>query len=148
MSLYSEESLLTRLCTYFCFMNVKDMVNNTEEEEHILLQQPTQSIHKPCITLHKEPDCEILTMGEKVRKENKRIIVRSSYFKHKSESNDEQESNQKLSDQNNATVDMHETTTSEVAFFTSNSYDSSITKRKASPNENIQIVSAFMQSFY
>ncbi|XP_022139995.1 exonuclease 1 isoform X2 [Momordica charantia] len=119
----------------------KDMVNNTEEEEHILLQQPTQSIHKPCITLHKEPDCEILpdTMGEKVRKENKRIIVRSSYFKHKSESNDEQESNQKLSDQNNATVDMHETTTSEVASFTSNSYDSSITKRKASPNENIQI---------
>lgn len=132
----------------FLFMNVKDMVNNMEEAEHNLLQQPTQSIHKPCTTLHKEPDCKNFpdTIGEKERKENKRIIVRSSYFKHKSESNDEQESNQKLSDQNNAAVDMHKTTAPEVASVTSNSYDSSIRKRKTSPSENIQMVSAFMQS--
>ncbi|XP_023541520.1 exonuclease 1 isoform X2 [Cucurbita pepo subsp. pepo] len=91
--------------------------------EHILQQQHTQPIHKPCITLHKGPDSENLpeTTGEKVRKENKRVIVRSSYFKHKPECNEEQ------------------IVTPVVASFTSNSCDSSITKRKASPNENIQM---------
>lgn len=130
-------------------MNVKDMVNKTEEAEHILLQQHTQLIHKPCVTLHKGPDCKNLsdTIGEKVRKEKKRVIVRSSYFKHKPESNDEQENNQKVSDRNNAAVDMLETATPEVASFTSNSCDSSIKKRKASPDENTQRVCAFMQLF-
>ena len=103
-----------------------------EETEHILQQQHTQPIHKPCITLHKGPDSENLpeTTGEKVRKENKRVIVRSSYFKHKPECNEEQ------------------IVTPVVASFTSNSCDSSITKRKASPNENIQMVCTFMQLFY
>lgn len=127
-------------------MNVKDVVTKTEEAKRNLLQQHTQSIHKPCAKLHKGSNFENLpdTTGEKVRKENKRVIVRSSYFKHKPESNDEQENNQKLSDQNNAAVDMHEITT---PTFTSNSCDSSITKRKASPNENIQMVCAFIDSF-
>ncbi|KAG6573339.1 Exonuclease 1, partial [Cucurbita argyrosperma subsp. sororia] len=94
-----------------------------KDTEHILLQQHTQPIHKPCITLHKGPDSENLpeTTGEKVRQENKRVIVRSSYFKHKPECNEEQ------------------IATPVVASFTSNSCDSSITKRKASPNENIQM---------
>ncbi|KAG7012503.1 Exonuclease 1, partial [Cucurbita argyrosperma subsp. argyrosperma] len=63
-----------------------------KDTEHILLQQHTQPIHKPCITLHKGPDSENLpeTTGEKVRQENKRVIVRSSYFKHKPECNEEQ----------------------------------------------------------
>ncbi|XP_050936502.1 exonuclease 1 [Cucumis melo] len=120
----------------------KDMVNNkTREAEHILLQQHTQSIHKPCATLHKKPDCEKFpdTAGEKVRKDNKRVIVRSSYFKHKPESNDEHEKNQKLSEQKNAAVAMHEITTPEVTSFISNSCDSTINKRKASPNESIQM---------
>ncbi|XP_038894034.1 exonuclease 1 isoform X2 [Benincasa hispida] len=120
----------------------KDMVNNKMEgTEHILLQQHTQSIHKPCVTSHKKPDCEKFpdTTGEEVRKENKRVIVRSSYFKHKPESNDEQDDNQKLSDQKNAAAAMLEITTPEVASFISNSCDSSITKRKISPNESIQM---------
>lgn len=120
----------------------KDMVSNKmEEAKHILLQQHTRSIHKPCVTLHKKPDCEKFpdTTGEKVRKENKRVIVRSSYFTHKPESNDEQENNQKLSDQKNADVAVHEITTPEVASFISSPCDGSITKRKASPNESIQM---------
>lgn len=127
------------------------MVNNkTREAEHILLQQHTQSIHKPCATLHKRPDCEKFsdTAGEKVRKDNKRVIIRSSYFKHKPESNDEHEKNQKLADQKNAAVAIHEITTPEVASFISNSCDSTITKRKASPNESIQMVCPFMLLFY
>lgn len=128
-------------------MNVKDMVSNKmEEAKHILLQQHTRSIHKPCVTLHKKPDCEKFpdTTGEKVRKENKRVIVRSSYFTHKPESNDEQENNQKLSDQKNADVAVHEITTPEVASFISSPCDGSITKRKASPNESIQMVCSFI----
>ncbi|XP_022994764.1 exonuclease 1 isoform X2 [Cucurbita maxima] len=100
-----------------------DNADGFPDTEHILLQQHTQPIHKPCITLHKGPDSENLpeTTGEKVRKENKRVIVRSSYFKHKPECNEEQ------------------IATPVVASFTSNSCDSSIKKRKASPNEEIQV---------
>lgn len=65
------------------------MVDNRRPHDP-LLQQSRHSIHKPCITLHKEHDSE-----GKMRKENTKIIVRSSYFQHKvSEGIDEENSNE------------------------------------------------------
>lgn len=65
-----------------------DGLNGIEDDtipKHAVLQQFGQSLHKPCLILHKDPDCSYNSdaVGEKARIEKRRAIVRSSYFQPK-----------------------------------------------------------------
>ncbi|KAA8519582.1 hypothetical protein F0562_013794 [Nyssa sinensis] len=64
----------------------EDLVGDTRSPQHALLQKSRHSIHKPCIALHKDRECRSDTdAGEgKMRTENIKVIVRSSYFQNKS----------------------------------------------------------------
>lgn len=50
-----------------------------------MLQQFGHSLHKPCLILHKDPDCSYKSdaVDGKARIEKRRVIVRSSYFQPK-----------------------------------------------------------------
>ncbi|KAI3883730.1 hypothetical protein MKW92_020706 [Papaver armeniacum] len=65
--------------------------NSSDSSEHSLsFHQPKQSLYRPCTTLHKEPQCKIDLdqAGEKTRQASRKVIVRSSYFQHKSPKDD------------------------------------------------------------
>ncbi|XP_059669371.1 exonuclease 1 [Cornus florida] len=86
--------------------DVKDIVGDTRSPKHALLQQSEHSIHKPCIALHKEHECKSASdAGEgKTRMETMKVIVRSSYFQHKSVKDDQENRNEMLLvKKNNAT---------------------------------------------
>ena len=65
---------------------MKGKEDETRSPEHTLLQKPKHSIHKPCLTQQKEHEDGIVrdAVEGNIRKENRKVIVRSSYFQHKS----------------------------------------------------------------
>ncbi|KAI3969371.1 hypothetical protein MKX01_019932 [Papaver californicum] len=66
--------------------------NSSDSSEHSLsFHQRKQSLYKPSMTLHKEPQCKIDLdrAGEKTRPVSRKAIVRSSYFQHKSPKDDD-----------------------------------------------------------
>ncbi|KAF4360670.1 hypothetical protein G4B88_010665 [Cannabis sativa] len=75
--------------------DMKDMLKETSPE-HTSLQKPKHSIHKPCLAQQKEHEFGSVpdAIEGKIRKENRKVIVRSSYFKHKSEHENDQENKQ------------------------------------------------------
>ncbi|XP_026404817.1 exonuclease 1-like isoform X2 [Papaver somniferum] len=65
--------------------------NSSDSSEHSLsFHQPKQSLYRPCTMLHKELQCKIDLdqAGEKTRQASRKVIVRSSYFQHKSPKDD------------------------------------------------------------
>ncbi|XP_057992784.1 exonuclease 1 [Hevea brasiliensis] len=76
------------------------MSNEEESTKNTLLQQFGHSMHKTCEALLKECDCKNVQMPNAVedkRTENKKVIVQSSYFNHKSKNkSDEDDKQEKL----------------------------------------------------
>uniref|UniRef100_A0A5B7CBH9 Exonuclease 1 n=1 Tax=Davidia involucrata TaxID=16924 RepID=A0A5B7CBH9_DAVIN len=96
----------------------KDVVGDSRSPQHALLQQSRDSIHKPCIALHKERECKSASdAGEgKMRTENIKVTVRSSYFQHKSvKENDLENKNEKLLVKDDVATDTCENTIPERA---------------------------------
>ncbi|KAF2314633.1 hypothetical protein GH714_028105 [Hevea brasiliensis] len=76
------------------------MSNEEGSTKNTLLQQFGHSMHKTCEALLKECDCKNVQMPNAVedkRTENKKVIVQSSYFNHKSKNkSDEDDKQEKL----------------------------------------------------
>ncbi|KAJ9690835.1 hypothetical protein PVL29_013138 [Vitis rotundifolia] len=110
-------------------------------QEHSLLQQYRHSMHKPCLALHKEHECkyDLDAAGGKMPVENRKIIVRSRYFQHKSlKENDRDNENEKLLVNNGDATDICENNSPQSPPFENNYLKSAIMKRKPTSVDSIQ----------
>ncbi|KAK9227573.1 hypothetical protein WN943_012626 [Citrus x changshan-huyou] len=110
-------------------------MENERNAEHTSLPQFCRSIGKPCPALRKEHEnknCTDSVVG-KGRTENRKVIVRSSYFLHKQVNKDDQENKQeKLVVENDAAIDMSENTGLQSAHFDYSYLKGTAIKRKTS----------------
>ncbi|KAM1004641.1 hypothetical protein ACFX2I_004783 [Malus domestica] len=116
-----------------------DMVRVRRSPENTLLQQPRHSIHKPCVTLHRERECKNApdtVEGGKTRTEHRKVIVRSSYFKDKSISEHNQEKRLLKDD---LAIDMHKDAVPESTHFENSYFNGKVAKRRTSPHDNVQV---------
>lgn len=121
-------------------MNIKDTVPETSPKQ-ILVQQPQYSIHKRCTTLQKKHECKNVPDAAegKTRTETRKVVIRSSYFQHKSEN---------LKEPNNGlekavadrVVDVYENTITQDACFRDNHIKDKVMKRKISANDSVKKV--------
>jgi exonuclease-1 len=123
------------------------MVSKTRYPEQTL-RQPRYSIHKPCTTLNKEHECK--NVPDAVESETKtgtrKVIVRSSYFQHKSE-NQKDPNNKHEKVKADDVVDANENNIPEDAFFSNNDIKDKVMKRKTSSNDCSQKVGALTLFF-
>lgn len=121
---------------------MKGTKDETRSPEHTSLQQPKISIHRPCLTQQKEHEFESApdaTEG-KIRKESRKVIVRSSYFQHKVVNNSDQESKPDSLVKDNLAI--HTSQDSVPASTLGNGYSiGNVLKRKKPTNDSIQEVS-------
>ena len=129
-------------------MNIKDMVAETRSPEHTLLQQPQYSIQEPCTALHKEQECKTIphAVEGKTRTETGKVVVRSSYFLHKSENWKDPINNQEKINTNGLN-DVYENTIPENASFRNNHLKDTVMKRKTSPNDPVENVGVLTLRF-
>ncbi|KAF3449829.1 hypothetical protein FNV43_RR05908 [Rhamnella rubrinervis] len=115
-------------------------VEETRTPEHTLLQQPKHSIHKPCQTLQKEQECKAATNAteDKIRAENRKVIVRSSYFQHKPRNENNEDEKQKSLMKDNLSSNMCENTFLESAPFKDGYFNGQVMKRKDHSNNSLQ----------
>ncbi|KAM1883503.1 hypothetical protein ACFX13_004856 [Malus domestica] len=116
-----------------------DMVRVRRSPENTLLQLPRHSIHKPCVTLHRERECKNApdtVEGGKTRTEHRKVIVRSSYFKDKSISEHNQEKRLLKDD---LAIDMHKDAVPESTHFENSYFNGKVAKRRTSPHDNVQV---------
>lgn len=128
------------------FLKLTDMAGKAISPDSTLLPQSRHSIHKPCLTLHMERECKNAqgTFEGKTRTENRKVIVRSSYFKDKSRNeNIEEDKQESLLSKDSLASDMHENVDPESAPFGKSQFSRKLVKRKISPNYNVQEVCAF-----
>lgn len=125
-------------------MNLKEM-ENERNAEHISLPQFCRSIRKSCPALpkeHENKNCTDSVVG-KGRTENRKVIVRSSYFLHKQVNKDDQENKQeKLVVENDAAIDMSENTGLQSAHFDNSYLKGTAIKRKTSLIDSVHTVGA------
>lgn len=135
--------------TSLFIMNIKDMGPETRSPEETLPQQPRYSIHKPCTTLQKERECKNLpdAVEGKTRTETRKVVVRSSYFQHKSE-NQAKPNNEQQKTKNDGVVDTHKNNIPEDYSFRNNHIMDMFRKRKSSINDCIKKVSPLTRFFY
>ena len=115
---------------------MKDMTGDRRSQEHSLLQQSRHSLHKTCLALHKEDECKYdLDAGEsKMPVENRKSIVRSRYFQHKSvKENDRDNEMERLLVNNDDETDIFEN---------NNPQSPPFVKRKSTSLDSIQPVGA------
>lgn len=121
-------------------MNIKDTVAETSPKQ-ILVQQPQYSIHKRCTTLQKEHECNNVPDAAegKTRTETRKVVIRSSYFQHKSENLKEPNNGHEkaLADR---VVDVYENTITQDACFRDNHIKDKVMKRKISANDCVKKV--------
>ncbi|KAL6197338.1 hypothetical protein ACLB2K_032947 [Fragaria x ananassa] len=118
-----------------------DMAGKAISPDSTLLPQSRHSIHKSCLTLHIERECKNAqgTFEGKTRTENRKVIVRSSYFKDKSRNeNIEEDKQESLLSKDSLASDMHENVDPESAPFGKSQFSRKLVKRKISPNYNVQ----------
>ncbi|CAL9015767.1 unnamed protein product [Prunus brigantina] len=118
-----------------------DMVGMRRSPESTLLQQSRHSIHKPCLTLLKERECKNApdtVEGGKTRTENRRVIVRSSYFKDKSINENDQEDKQEIRLLEDG-VAMDKNAVPESAHFENSYFNGKVMKRKTSPGDSVEV---------
>lgn len=123
-------------------MNLKEM-ENERNAERTSLPQFCRSIHKACPALRKEHENKICTdsVVGKTRTENRKVIVRSSYFLHKQVKKDDLENKQeKLVVENDAAIDMSENAGLQSAHFENSYLKGTTIKRKTSLNDSVHIV--------
>ncbi|KAF9672507.1 hypothetical protein SADUNF_Sadunf11G0049500 [Salix dunnii] len=74
------------------------MVDEKRPPESILLKNIGHSMHRPCQALLKECNNENapISVERKTRTENKRVIVRSRFFQHKSKNKNDQDNKQEM----------------------------------------------------
>lgn len=125
------------------FMTVKDMVNKRTDNAKSR-QQFVHSIHK--LALQKELQSKTDAVEEKIRTENRKVIVRSSYFQHKQVNESDQEDKQeKLIVEDDVAIDISENANLGSEYSENSNLNSTTIKRKTSINDIVQIVGA---SFY
>lgn len=143
---HSPLVLTTRL--NFMFLTLKDMVGMRRSPDSTLLQQPRHSIHKPCLTLHKERECKNApdtVEGGKTRTENRKVIVRSSYFKDKSiNENDQEDKQEKHLLEDGIAIDVDKNAVPESAHFENSYFNGKVMKRKTSPGDSFEVVCVFL----
>ena len=124
------------------------MVAGERSPEHTLLQQPQYSIHKPCTAMHKESECKTIPHPAegKTRTETGKVVVRSSYFLHKSENWKDPINNQEKINTNGLN-DVYENTIPETASFRNNHLKDTVMKRKTSPNDSVENVGVLTLRF-
>lgn len=117
-------------------------VVETRTAEHTLLQQPKHSIHKPCQILQKEQECKAVTdaIDGKIRAESRKVIVRSSYFQHKSRNENDEDDKPKSLMKDNLASNTCKNTSPESACLGDGYFNVKVTKRKDHSNNSLQTV--------
>ncbi|PON85002.1 5'-3' exonuclease family protein [Trema orientale] len=111
---------------------------NETSPEHTSLQKPKHSIHKPCLTQQKEYEFGSVPdeVEGKLRKENRKVIIRSSYFQHKSGKKNDQENEQYVSIKDDSAIEMRENIVPESAVYGYS--NGNVLKRKKHTDESVQ----------
>ncbi|GMN43419.1 hypothetical protein TIFTF001_012612 [Ficus carica] len=128
--------------SHFSYLHdMKDMKDETRSSEHTSLQQPKHSIHRPCLTQLKEHEVESArdAVEGKTRKESRKVIVRSSYFQHKTVNINDQENKQDGLVRDNLANDICNHPVPESAV--GNRYSigiGNVLKRKKTTNDSVQ----------
>ncbi|KAL5577080.1 hypothetical protein UlMin_018779 [Ulmus minor] len=81
-----------------------DVEDEPRSPEHALLQQTKRSIHRPCLaqqTDHESKSVRDAVVEGQTRKDNRKVIIRSSYFKHKLIDENNQENEPMISTKDN-----------------------------------------------
>lgn len=123
---------------------MKDMKDKTRSPEHTSLQQPKHSIHRPCLTQLKEHEVENArdAVEGKTRKESRKVIVRSSYFQHKTVNINDQENKQDSLVKDNLATEICNDPVPKSAIGNRCSIGNAL-KRKKTTNDSVQEVSAY-----
>ncbi|KAJ4703742.1 Exonuclease 1 [Melia azedarach] len=117
--------------------HVKDMVNKRTDNAKSR-QQFVHSIHK--LALQKELQSKTDAVEEKIRTENRKVIVRSSYFQHKQVNESDQEDKQeKLIVEDDVAIDISENANLGSEYSENSNLNSTTIKRKTSINDIVQI---------
>ncbi|BBH01034.1 5'-3' exonuclease family protein [Prunus dulcis] len=101
-----------------------DMVGMRRSPESTLLQQPRHSIHKPCLTLHKERESKNApdtVEGSKTRTENRKINKRKRLL------------------EDGIAIDMDKNAVPESAHFENGYFNGKVMKRKTSPGDSVEV---------
>ncbi|KAI4295358.1 hypothetical protein L6164_035412 [Bauhinia variegata] len=117
----------------------KDSVIEKRSPEHIILRQPRQSIHKPCLGLHKE---DVLTNVQdtvegKTRETTRKVIVRSAYFQHKPVEKNNCDEKQDCRVKGDVAIDESKNTICD-GDLQNNHLKNKVLKRKSSSNDSVQ----------
>ncbi|KAF5475250.1 hypothetical protein F2P56_007078 [Juglans regia] len=133
-----EDSFATKISVH-SESPTHDMSPETRSPEQTLLQQPRYSIHKPCTALQKERECKNVpdAVEGKTRTETRKVVIRSSYFQHKSE-NQSKPNNEQQKAKNDGVVDIHKNSIPEDYSFRNNHVMDMVRKRKSSLNDCIK----------
>lgn len=125
-------------------------VDETRTPPQTLLQQPKHSIHKPCQTLRKEQECKDTTnaIDGKIGAENKKVIVRSRYFQHKSTNENDGENKQKRLMKDNVSINTRENTFPYNASFGDSYFNGKVMKRKNPSCNSLQAVCALFSVLF
>ncbi|RDX95440.1 Exonuclease 1 [Mucuna pruriens] len=80
---YGSATKISEFTEFPCHVSM--VGEEKKSPEHTVLQQPRQSIHKPCLGLHNDHEHTNVqdTVEGKTREATRKVIVRSAYFQHK-----------------------------------------------------------------
>ncbi|KAF5176021.1 Protodermal factor [Thalictrum thalictroides] len=125
------------------FLSLESSIGNLRSSEHsVPLELTRLAVCKPCPTLRKERECKLTldVVESKTRSVNKKVIVRSSYFKHKSTNdNDNKNENEKpVSEKDTTSGILSDSMSTESAPIRTNKLKSAMKKRDAIPIERTQ----------
>lgn len=128
---------------FLVYLDEEDVRGEKRSQEHTILRQPTQPIHKPCLGLHKEREDrkdEDAVEG-KTRGETRKVIVRSAYFKNKQAEKNNYDKKQDCSDKADVAIGEHKKIIDSA--LCNNRMKNNALKRKISPNDSVQSVRFF-----
>ncbi|PIA30599.1 hypothetical protein AQUCO_05500130v1 [Aquilegia coerulea] len=121
---------------------LESSIGNLRSSEHsVPLELTKLAVCKPCPTLRKERECKLTldVIESKTRSVNKKVIVRSSYFKHKSPNDNDKNKNEKPVTEKDTTSGIPcDGMSTESAPLGTNKLKSAMKKREAIPIERTQ----------
>ncbi|XP_038724106.1 exonuclease 1-like isoform X2 [Tripterygium wilfordii] len=123
----------------FAASPINGLVDEKDGQEHTLMQQSAQPLYKPCQALRKEHDCKDapVAVESKIKTDNRRVIVRSSYFQHKPAAEHDQENEKEtLPNNHDDYATISENIIPENAL--RNYHKDTAEKRKSSTDDSIQ----------
>lgn len=125
--------------------DMKDILDETKSMEGTFLPQSSYPIHKPCLTLQRERESKNFSdaFEGKIRTDNRKVIIRSSYFQHKPSKENAEDSKQNIVTNNDCAIDLCGNTVSENVPYGNSYNNGKATKRRNPLDHCFEAVRAF-----